>query len=110
MLVYIKPLSTFPKLHSDTLFGAITYAISELYPDKVDEMIKEFESGMPPFLLSSTFPVIYVNDSKIKFYPKIISNSDLTEFDSKILKLKLPKLQMLRTIKMMLNERLQELP
>ena len=86
MLVYIKPLSTFPKLHSDTLFGAITYAISELYPDKVDAMINEFESGRPPFILSSTFPVIYTPDSKIKFYPKIIMDSDFTGFDSKILK------------------------
>ena len=33
MLIYIKPLSTFPKLHSDTLFGALTSAISELYPN-----------------------------------------------------------------------------
>lgn len=37
MLVYIKPLSMFPKLHSDTLFGALTSAINELFPDKIDE-------------------------------------------------------------------------
>ena len=86
MLVYIKPLSTFPKLHSDTLFGAITYAISELYPDFVDDMINEFENGRPPFLISSTFPVIYAQDSKIKFYPKLISDSDFTGIDSKIIK------------------------
>ena len=62
MLVYIKPLSTFPKLHSDTLFGAITSAVSELYPDLVDDMISEFEQAKPPFILSSTFPVIYNGD------------------------------------------------
>ncbi len=86
MLVYIKPLSTFPKLHSDTLFGAVTHAVSELYPERVDEMIDEFESGRPPFLISSAFPVIFAEDSKIKFYPKLITKSDLTGIDSKIIK------------------------
>ena len=86
MLVYIKPLSTFPKLHSDTLFGAITYAVSELYPNLVDEMINEFDAGRPPFLISSAFPVIYDNHEKIRFYPKIIMDSDLSKFDSKIKK------------------------
>lgn len=85
MLVYIKPLSTFPKLHSDTLFGAITSAISELYPDKVDDMINEFENGRPPFLLSSTFPVIFAQKN-IRFYPKIILDSNLGGVDSKIIK------------------------
>ena len=86
MLVYIKPLSTFPKLHSDTLFGALTSAISELYPDLVDEMLNEFEAGNPPFLISSAFPVIFNEDEKIKFYPKLIINSDLSGIDSKVIK------------------------
>lgn len=86
MLVYIKPLSTFPKLHSDTLFGAITSAVSELYPDLVDEMINEFGQGRPPFLISSTFPAIFNGDEKIRFYPKIILDSDLSRIDSKIIK------------------------
>lgn len=86
MLVYIKPLSTFPKLHSDTLFGALTSAISELYPDLLDEMLNEFEQGKPPFLISSTFPVIFNGDEKIKFYPKIINDNDLSDIDSKIIK------------------------
>lgn len=81
MLVYLKPLSIFPELHSDTLFGAITYAISQLYPDKVSEMIKEFED-VPPFILSSTFPFAFNNEEsfeecdKVRFYPKIISAND----------------------------------
>ena len=86
MLVYIKPLSTFPKLHSDTLFGALISAISELYPDKVDYIINEFEGEKPPFLISSTFPVIFNGDDKVKFYPKLIVGSDLTGIDSKIIK------------------------
>lgn len=65
MLVYLKPLSIFPELHSDTLFGAITYAINQLYPDKVSEMIKEFED-VPPFILSSTFPFAFNNEESLK--------------------------------------------
>ena len=86
MLIYIKPLSTFPKLHSDTLFGAITYAISELYPDILDQMLVDFEEGNPPFILSSAFPVIFNDEYKIKFFPKIIMDNDLSELDSKVLK------------------------
>ena len=86
MLIYIKPLSTFPKLHSDTLFGALTYAISELYPNLVDEMINEFEENKPPFLISSTFPVIFNEGDKVKFYPKLIIGSDLSGIDSQIIK------------------------
>lgn len=85
MLIYLKPLSIFPELHSDTLFGAITYAISQLYPEKVDEMVKSFEDE-PPFIISSTFPFIFKEDfengKKIKFYPKIIfpqKSKDLEE-------------------------------
>ena len=86
MLVYIKPLSTFPKLHSDTLFGAITSVISELYPDKVEGMLNEFENSNPPFLISSAFPVIFNGDEKIRFYPKIILEEDFTNIDTKIIK------------------------
>lgn len=84
MLVYLKPLSIFPELHSDTLFGALTYAISQLYPDKVEEMIEEFQEE-PPFLVSSTFPFVF-NESdsfkeseKILFYPKIITKDSSNE-------------------------------
>ena len=93
MLVYLKPLSIFPELHSDTLFGAITYAINELYPDLVQDMIDEFEIK-PPFILSSTFPFAFNDDKKnkfediekVRFYPKIIAKKFAkglsVEFDS----------------------------
>ena len=42
-IVYLKPKSTFPFLSSDSLFGAITYALSELYPDKLNDFLKRFE-------------------------------------------------------------------
>lgn len=86
MLIYLKPLSIFPELHSDTLFGAITYAISQLYPEKIDEMVESFENE-PPFIISSTFPFIFKKDfkdgKKIKFYPKIIFPNKSKDFDEK---------------------------
>lgn len=72
MLVYIKPVTMFPKLHSDRLFGAIFATISEIFPSKLEDVKHDFESENPPFLISSTFPVLDINDSKIKFFPKII--------------------------------------
>lgn len=78
MLVYLKPCSTFPKLHSDTLFGALTYAINELYPNVVVDMINKFENFEPPFLVSSSFPYIGDKNSKIRFYPKIILDNNFS--------------------------------
>ncbi|WP_298534917.1 type III-A CRISPR-associated RAMP protein Csm4 [uncultured Methanobrevibacter sp.] len=72
MLVYLKPLSIFPELHSDTLFGAITYAVSELYPELVADMINAFKEE-PPFVLSSTFPFVFKQNINVRFYPKIIT-------------------------------------
>lgn len=87
MLIYLKPLSLFPELHSDTLFGALTYAISELYPDKIESMLQEFENNQIPFLISSTFPFVFNNDEKIRFFPKIILNQQNNfKFDAKIFK------------------------
>ena len=77
MLVYIKPLSVFPKLHSDRIFGAFLYAVSELFPDKVDAIINDFKSNNPPFIISSTFPAIKIKDEKIRFFPKIIINNSM---------------------------------
>ena len=81
MLIYIKPLSTFPKLHSDTLFGAITSAINELYPDMIEDMIKEYCDGRPPFIRSSAFPYIYNDERKVRFYPKILLDQDHEQID-----------------------------
>ena len=89
MLVYLKPLSIFPQLHSDTLFGAITYAVNELYPEKVQDMLDAFKSN-PPFILSSTFPFIFNEDETIRFYPKVITKQSSDEskilVDSKVFK------------------------
>lgn len=82
MLVYIKPLSMFPKLHSDTLFGALTSAISELFPEKIDEMLDEFRNFNPQFIISSTFPFIDVKGDKKRFLPKIILNTDFSDVEN----------------------------
>ena len=82
MLVYITPLSIFPELHSDTLFGALTFAINQLYPDKTDTILEEFKNNVP-FFLSSPFPFIYSeNDEKVKFFPKINLNKRTDKNDS----------------------------
>ena len=75
MLIYIKPLSVFPELHSDRLFGAILSAIVELYPDKINEIINDYKNNNPPFIISSTFPSVNVDGEKIRFLPKIIVNN-----------------------------------
>lgn len=75
MLIYIKPLSVFPNLHSDRLFGAFLSAVSELFPDKVDEIIENFKSNNPPFIISSTFPAISIDGEKLRFFPKVIINN-----------------------------------
>lgn len=86
MLVYIKPLSIFPKLHSDRIFGAILSSISELYPNKVNEIIDDFKNNNPPFIISSTFPAINAGDEKIRFFPKIIIDTKYDSFDLNDLK------------------------
>lgn len=73
-IVYLKPKSTFPFLSSDSLFGAITYAISDLYPEKLEGFLKRFEEKKDlPFLISSAFPYIEMDDGYFRFYPKPLS-------------------------------------
>jgi CRISPR-associated protein Csm4 len=73
MLVYIKPLSIFPKLHSDTIFGAIISAVSELYPESLEELLLKFKE-YPPFTVSSAFPFLFNEKEKLRFFPKIINS------------------------------------
>ena len=76
MLVYIKPLSTFPKLHSDKLFGAILSAISEIFDDEIlTNLINDFDNN-PPFLISSAFPAIKTKKGFKRFFPRIITNNN----------------------------------
>lgn len=66
MIIYIEPKSLFPQLSSDTIYGAIFSAISNLYED-FNEFLDLFKKS-PPFLISSAFPYIGRGD-KIHFFP-----------------------------------------
>jgi len=54
----IEPKSPFiTPLHSDTIFGHLAWAITyDLGEKKLQEVLAEFNSGKPPFLLSAAFP------------------------------------------------------
>lgn len=77
MLVYIYPISLFPDLHSDKIFGAILATMNDLFPSIIDNVIKRFKQNNPPFIISSAFPFIEINDNKIRFYPKIMLNEEI---------------------------------
>ena len=89
MLVYIKPLSMFPDLHSDRLFGALFSAINEIFSDKnyLEDMKHDFIEGNPPFIISSAFPSINLGNKNIRFFPKLILNKQSNKsFNSDVLK------------------------
>lgn len=96
MLVYIKPKSIFPDLHSDTLFGAMVSAMADLFPSKVDGMIKDFDSNNPPFILSSAFPFVEVDDKKIRFLPKFSNDEDFSKIDNMDVFKKFKKIEFLQ--------------
>lgn len=74
LLVHIKPLSDFPLVHSDRLFGAICYAMIELNgEEKLIEMLDNFKKE-PPFLLSSMFHYVNHDSGRIYFLPKPIED------------------------------------
>lgn len=81
LLVRINPISEFPIVHSDRLFGAICVAIKTVHgEEKLIEMLKNFEKD-PPFLLSSIFPCVKQEQLKqshenniIYFLPKPIED------------------------------------
>ncbi len=79
MLVYIKPKSAFPDLHSDTIFGALIYAMDQLDIDIIT-LLGQFKKS-PPFLVSSAFPFAELDDIKVRFFPKPIMEPKKTDFD-----------------------------
>lgn len=74
MIVYLKPKSPFAKAvpRSDTLFGALCWAINVIYgEDILVELLNRFTSDNAPFIVSSLFP--YVENSqgkKFLFFPR----------------------------------------
>lgn len=74
LLVRMRPISEFPIVHSDRLFGAICSVMKDLYgEEKLIDMLKSFEKE-PPFLLSSIFPYVNHNNDRIYFLPKLIED------------------------------------
>lgn len=73
-IVYLKPKSTFPFLSSDSIFGALAYGMSELFPEKFDSFLEKFKNkDNVPFLISSAFPYIKYEGNYFRFYPKPIT-------------------------------------
>ena len=70
--IYLYPKSTFLSLPtSDTLFGAICWAIYHLWNEKkLEDILKDFTNQRPRFILSSTFPYLVQNKCKVRFFPK----------------------------------------
>ena len=71
--VYLKPRTTYrTALHSDTLFGCVCWAIREVFSEtRLEELLAQFASGNPPFLLSSAFPFQdNESDGRTHFYPR----------------------------------------
>ena len=70
--IYLYPKSTFLSLPtSDTLFGAICWAIYHLWNEKkLEDILKDFTNQRPKFILSSTFPYLVQNKCKVRFFPK----------------------------------------
>ena len=71
--VYLKPHSTYrTALRSDTLFGCVCWAIREVFSEaRLEELLKQFSSGQPPFQISSAFPFRdNKSDGRTHFYPR----------------------------------------
>lgn len=79
LLVKIRPVSEFPSLHSDKIFGAICFATKDLYgEEKLVDMLEDFKKE-PPFIISSAFPCANNIDDNIYFLPRPIEGIDIPE-------------------------------
>jgi len=84
--VYLIPKSQFPEiLGSDTIFGAIWDAISQITSMKLDP-------GKPPFVISSAFPFFrnFESNNNLKtvvhFFPKLITKPNKSDSNSQNIK------------------------
>lgn len=75
--VYLKPKTSFASpIGSDTLFGAMCWAVRALGGEgELERMLKQFVEantvdGFPPFAVSSTFPFLHHDSTKVRLYPK----------------------------------------
>jgi CRISPR-associated protein Csm4 len=73
-IAYLNPKSSFlgESIHSDTLFGAICWGIANVCGDNlIGEVLEYFKDGKPPFLISSAFPYVQL-EQRIHLLPKPI--------------------------------------
>lgn len=71
-VVHLKPQSSFrTELRSDTLWGLLMVAIKNVYSENfLEECLEQFNSGKPPFFISSAFYYAHnnVQDNREKTY------------------------------------------
>lgn len=77
--VYLKPKTSFVSpVGSDTLFGALCWALRELNGvGELEDVLKRFIEAnkgdiLPPFAVSSAFPFIFREGAKVHLFPKIL--------------------------------------
>jgi CRISPR-associated protein Csm4 len=69
--VYLKPKSSFITLPtSDTIFGALCWAIMHLYGEEILKPLLTIFNKEPKFILSSAFPYLERDGTRIRFFPK----------------------------------------
>lgn len=68
--VYLRPKGSFhSRIYSDTLFGAVCWAIHELRLGDLGQMLSGF-NDTPLFIFSSAFPCLQVGQNRVRFFPK----------------------------------------
>lgn len=82
MIIYIKPRSLFPTLHSDTIFGALLSSMKYIYPEKFQDTLLRFKRGDAPFLVSSAFPFMDLDGEKIKLLPKPLMKPERQDLEA----------------------------
>jgi CRISPR-associated protein Csm4 len=84
MIVYLKPRAPFSKSppRSDTLFGAIAWAVRLLFgEDELIKLLEQFDEAVElrksePFLISSLFPFVESRTGRTLFLPRPLLGSD----------------------------------
>jgi CRISPR type III-A-associated RAMP protein Csm4 len=84
MIVYLNPSAPFSKSppRSDTLFGAIAWAVRLLFgEDELINLLEQFDQAVElqkpePFLISSLFPFVESRTGRTLFLPRPLLGSD----------------------------------
>ena len=88
-VIYLKPRATWrTELRSDTLWGLVCWGVRYVWGEKqLLQMIAQYESGNPPFLISSAFPYRQKNGERILYLPKPLTRPfQLSEWTPKRMK------------------------